>query len=164
MLLPALLTDLLFAGKESGAEIRIEEKNPAMAEVLSGYGEAILRQAGIGGSIRVTAKREEALKAADCVLYAGDPQAASRFFQDRSALGSDNEEDPGLTDQARVNGGIGGLLHALRAGQEILRLCDAMEKACPKTLVVNLGQPVARTTKVFLDLGYRCLGLGRTPM
>ena len=77
MLLPALLTDLLFAGKESGAEIRIEEKNPAMAEVLSGYGEAILRQAGIGGSIRVTAKREEALKAADCVLYAGDPQAAA---------------------------------------------------------------------------------------
>ena len=164
MLLPALLTDLLFAGKESGAEIRIEEKNPAMAEVLSGYGEAILRQAGIGGSIRVTAKREEALKAADCVLYAGDPQAASRFFQDRSALGSDNEEDPGLTDQARVNGGIEGLLHTLRAGQAVMELCDEMAEACPDALVINLGQPVARTTRIFLDRGFRCCGMGRTPL
>ena len=164
MLLPALLTDLLFAGKESGAEIRIEEKNPAMAEVLSGYGEAILRQAGIGGSIRVTAKREETLKAADCVLYAGDPQAASRFFQDRSALGSDNEEDPGLTDQARVNGGIEGLLHTLRAGQAVMELCDEMAEACPDALVINLGQPVARTTRIFLDRGFRCCGMGRTPL
>ncbi|MBR2603016.1 MAG: hypothetical protein IKE08_10075, partial [Clostridia bacterium] len=164
MLLPALLTDLLFAGKESGAEIRIEEKNPAMAEVLSGYGEAILRQAGIGGSIRVTAKREEALKAADCVLYAGDPQAASRFFQDRSALGSDNEEDPGLTDQARVNGGIEGLLHTLRAGQAVMALCDEMAEACPDALVINLGQPVAQTTRIFLDRGFRCCGMGRTPL
>ena len=137
MLLPALLADLLFAGKETGAQVAAEEGNPAMREVLEG---------------------------ADCVIYAGDPQAASRFFMDRSALESDREEDPGLTDQARVNGGIEGLLHAMRAGREILRLCDAMDENCPGALVINLGQPMARTTAVFLDRGYRCLGLGRTPM
>ena len=104
------------------------------------------------------------LSGADCVIYAGDPQAASRFFMDRSALGSDNEEDPGLTDQARVNGGIGGLMHTLRAGKAILGLCDSMDETCPGALVINLGQPVARTTAIFLDRGYRCLGMGRTPM
>ena len=167
MLLPTLLTDLLFAGKERDAEIVLEEKNGAMAELLTGYGEVILKKAGLGGSIRTTGNREEALRGADCVLYAGDPQAASRFFMDRAALESGyekNPEDPGLTDQARVNGGIGGLLHALRAGQAVLNLCDAMEKACPETLVINLGQPVARTTEIFLRRGFQCLGLGRTPL
>ena len=163
-LLPALFADLLFAGKEPDAEITVEEGNPAMREVLQGYGDAVIRHAGIGGKLTVTGDRGEALKGADCVIYAGDPQAASRFFMDRNALGSDREEDPGLTDQARVNGGIGGLMHALRAGKAILSLCDSMDEYCPEALVINLGQPMARTTAVFLDRGYRCLGLGRTPM
>ena len=163
-LLPALLTDLLFAGAEANAEVTVEEGNPAMQELLQGYGEKIFAKAGKGGSFQAFAEREKVLEGADCVIYAGDCQAASRFFQDRSALGSDEEEDPGLTDQARVNGGIEGLLHALRAGEMILKLCDDMDKACPKALVINLGQPVARTTEVFEERGYRCYGMGRTPM
>ena len=164
MLLPTLLTDLLFAGKEPDAEAAVEEANEAMRGVLQGYGDAVFRRAGIGGRIRVSGNREEVLSGADCVIYAGDPQAASRFFMDRSALESDREEDPGLTDQARVNGGIGGLLHALRAGKAVLKLCGDMDRCCPGAVVVNLGQPVARTTAVFLDRGYRCYGMGRTPL
>ena len=163
-LLPALLTDLLFAGAEENAEVTVEEGNPAMQELLQGYGEKIFAKAGKGGTFQVFSEREKVLEGADCVIYAGDCQAASRFFQDRSALGSDEEEDPGLTDQARVNGGIEGLLHALRAGEMILKLCDDMDKYCPKALVINLGQPVARTTAVFEGRGYRCYGMGRTPM
>ena len=163
-LLPALLTDLLFAGAEANAEVTVEEDNPAMQELLQGYGEKIFAKAGKGGTFQVFSEREKVLEGADCVIYAGDCQAASRFFQDRSALDSDEEEDPGLTDQARVNGGIEGLLHALRAGEVILKLCDDMDKYCPKALVINLGQPVARTTAVFEDRGYRCYGMGRTPM
>ena len=163
-LLPALLTDLLFAGNGADADVTVEEGNPAMQELLQGYGEKIFAKAGKGGTFRVSADRAEVLKDADSVIYAGDPQAASRFFQDRSALGSDEEEDPGLTDQARVNGGIEGLLHALRAGEAVLDLCDAMDEACPEAVVINLGQPVARTTEVFERRGYRTYGLGRTPM
>ena len=163
-LLPALLTDLLFAGNGADADVAVEEGNPAMQELLQGYGEKIFAKAGKGGTFRVSADRAEVLKDADSVIYAGDPQAASRFFQDRSALGSDEEEDPGLTDQARVNGGIEGLLHALRAGEAVLDLCDAMDEACPEAVVINLGQPVARTTEVFERRGYRTYGLGRTPM
>ena len=163
-LLPALLTDLLFAGAEANAEVTVEEGNPAMQELLQGYGEKIFAKAGKGGSFQAFAEREKVLEGADCVIYAGDCQAASRFFQDRNALGSDDEDNPGLTDQARVNGGIEGLLHALRAGEMILKLCDDMDKACPKALVINLGQPVARTTEVFEERGYRCYGMGRTPM
>jgi len=163
MLLPTLLTDLLFASKQP-ASLTLEEANPAMREVLQGYGDAVLRKAGLGGSLLVTADRREALSGADCVLYAGDCQPASRFAQDRSALEGEGDDDPGLTDQARVNGGLGGLMHALRAGEEALRLCDAMDECCPGALVINLGQPMARVTAVFLNRGYRCFGLGRTPL
>lgn len=164
MLLPALLADLLFAGKETDADVFAEETNPAMRDVLQGYGEAVFRKAGARGGITVSAERGEVLREADCVIYAGDPQAASRFFMDRNALGSDDEDNPGLTDQARVNGGIEGLMHALRAGKAVMRLCDEMDTYCPGTIVINLGQPMARTTAVFLNRGYRCFGMGRTPM
>ena len=164
MLLPALLADLLFAGKETDADVFAEETNPAMRDVLQGYGEAVFRKAGAHGGITVSAERGEVLRDADCVIYAGDPQAASRFFMDRNALGSDDEDNPGLTDQARVNGGIEGLMHALRAGKAVMRLCDDMDTYCPGTVVINLGQPMARTTAVFLNRGYRCFGMGRTPM
>lgn len=163
-LLPALLADLLFAGKEENAVLFVEEANPAMQELLTGYAGAIFAKAGIGGSLTASADRGQVLAGADCVLYAGDCQPGSRFFQDRSALGSDDDNDPGLTDQARVNGGIGGLMHTLRAGEEALRLCDAMDEHCPAALVINLGQPVARINTVFTNRGYRCFGMGRTPL
>ena len=163
-LLPALLTDLLFTKNAAEADVTVEESNPAMRELLQGYGDRIFEKAGKGGTFQVLSGRDEVLAGADCVIYAGDPQAASRFFQDRSALGSDEGDDPGLTDQARVNGGIEGLLHALRAGEAVLNLCDVMDKACPDAVVVNLGQPVARTTAVFEARGYRTCALGRTPL
>lgn len=51
------------------------------------------------------------------------------------------EDDPGLSDQARVHGGIEGLLHTLRQGEVVLDLCRNMRSACPKAIVVTLGQP-----------------------
>jgi len=162
-LLPTLLTDLLFVGKQA-ADVWIEEKNAAMQEVLQRYGEAIFRKSGVAGEIRAESRRADVLRGADCVIYAGDCMAASRFRQDREALSGSNEDDPGLTEQARVNGGIGGLMHTLRAGEYVLDLCEAMREHCPGALVVNLGQPVARTTAIFQAQGFRCFGLGRTPM
>ena len=123
MLLPTLLTDLLFAGKERDAEIVLEEKNGAMAELLTGYGEVILKKAGLGGSIRTTGNREEALRGADCVLYAGDPQAASRFFMDRAALESGNEKKQltvSAEDKSRLYGfALGGTVSAGETGGTI---------------------------------------------
>ena len=167
-LLPTLLTDLLFVGKQSAA-VALEEKNSAMQDVLQRYGEAVIldaqhRHPGLKASISVTSSRRDVLTDADCVIYAGDCMAASRFKMDREALSGVEEDDPGLTEQARVNGGIGGLLHTLRQGELVLDLCQAMQDYCPDAVVVNLGQPVARTSIMFEQAGFRCYGLGRTPL
>lgn len=161
-LLPTMLTDLLFVSRQC-ATVAIEERNPAMQDVLQRYGEAIMTQAGLGGSLLVTRERAEVLREADCVIYAGDVMPASRFRMDREALSGDeeNEEDPfSLVDQARVNGGIGGLLHTLRQGEVVLDLCQQMQTLCPNALVITMGQPIARTVAMFEDQGFRTYGLG----
>lgn len=163
-LLPSLLADLLFSEKLT-ADVCVEDRNPAMQEVLQRYGDTVMRFAGIGGTLTVDDQRRTLLQGADCVIYAGDCMAASSFRQDYQALSGpeDAPDDPGLTDQARVNGGIGGLLHTLRQGGQVLDLCDAMQEACPHALVITLGQPVARTTALFAQRGFRTYGLAPSP-
>ena len=163
MLLPTLLADLLFAGNE-GADTAVYENNPAMQGVLQGYMDAIYQKRGLGGRALVSEDLPQVLEEADCVIYAGDCMPASRFRMDRDALAGTSEEDPGLSDQARVNGGLGGLMHALRGGNKVLDLCEEMVYACPDALVMNLAQPMARICAVFADAGFRCYGLGPTPL
>ena len=163
MLLPTLLADLLFAGNE-GADTAVYENNPAMQGVLQGYMDAIYQKRGLGGRALVSEDLPQVLEEADCVIYAGDCMPASRFRMDRDALAGTSEEDPGLSDQARVNGGLGGLMHALRGGNKVLDLCEEMSYACPDALVINLAQPMGRICAVFADAGFRCYGLGPTPL
>lgn len=163
MLLPTLLADLLFAGNE-GADTAVYENNPAMQGVLQGYMDAIYQKRGLGGRALVSEDLPQVLEEADCVIYAGDCMPASRFRMDWDALAGPSEEDPGLSDQARVNGGLGGLMHALRGGNKVLDLCEEMTYACPDALVINLAQPMGRICAVFADAGFRCYGLGPTPL
>lgn len=163
MLLPTLLADLLFAGNE-GADTAVYENNPAMQGVLQGYMDAIYQKRGLGGRALVSEDLPQVLEEADCVIYAGDCMPASRFRMDRDALAGTSEEDPGLSDQARVNGGLGGLMHALRGGNKVLDLCEEMTYACPDALVINLARPMGRICAVFADAGFRCYGLGPTPL
>ncbi len=160
-LLPSLLADAYFACKWP-VELAIEERQDALGDLLGRYADAVLRQSGVEGRVLVTASRGEALRGADAVVYAGDYLAASRFRMDREALLGD-EDDPGLSDQARVNGGLGGLMHTLRQGELLRQLCDAMEEACPNAVVVTMGQPVGRTAAILEKRGHRAWGLGPSP-
>ena len=156
-LLPSLLADLFFAHR-SAADVRLWEKNEAMRDLLGGYGGAVCRKAG-RGTVRACAAQAEALEGADCVIYAGDPMAASRFRMDREALSGAGDNDPGLSDQARVLGGLGGLMHTLRQGEAVFDICDAMDAACPDAFVISLGEPVGRTAAMFAMRGRRAWGL-----
>ena len=172
MLLPSLMADLFFSMK-CPARLCVEERNPVMQAVLQRYGDAVLAHAPCKGTLEVDGDRRAMLKDADAVLYAGDLMAATRFRQDREALSGvepeegaaeDAEEDPGLTDQARVNGGIGGLMHTLRQGEVIYGLMDELRELCPNAIVITLGEPVARTVSMFSRGGFRCWGLGKSPL
>ena len=162
-LLPSYLADLLFAEKQP-ADIAIEERNEAMADLLRRYAEACLQKAGLGGSVLVSRSTREVLQGADCVIYAGDVMPGSRFRMDREALSGVNEGDAGLSDQARVNAGVGGLMHSLRQGSAVLDLAEKMREEAPGALVITLGQPIATTLRLFSWAGFRCFGLGHSPL
>ena len=163
MLLPTLLTDVLFAGHEA-ADIAVFEKNGAMADVLQKYMYAVYDKAGIGGMPIVSGDLDEVLDEADCVAFDDDCMPGSRFRMDQEALSGTEGDDQGLSDQARVNGGLGGLLHTLRCGEKALSLCERMRECCPEALVISLVQPVGRICRVFEDAGFRCYGLAPTPL
>ena len=163
VLLPSLLTDLLEAG-QAAPEICVEEKNSSMQELLEGYARRCLDRAGHGGSFRAVSSRRELLDGADCVLYAGDLMAQSRFDQDRQALMSPQEGETGLEDQARVNGGIGGLLHTLRQGAQLMPLCEDIHAHAPHARILCLSQPMSRCLEIFHALGLTALGLGTSPL
>ena len=156
-LLPALLADLFFAHK-SEAEAAVLERNEAMRDLAERYGLAVTKRAGCG-HVTATADRAEALRGADCVIYAGEPMAASRFRMDREALSGAEEDDPGLSDQARTLGGLGGLMRTLRQGDAVYDLCGAMRDLCPGALVITLGEPVGRTVEMFRARGFAAWGL-----
>ncbi|MBR3493786.1 MAG: hypothetical protein IKH38_00010 [Clostridia bacterium] len=160
-LLASMLADLCFAHK-ADAEVWILEKNEAMRELLARYGRAVTDKAGCG-RVELSANREEVLRDADCVIYAGDLMASSRFRMDQEALSppEDAAQEAGLRDQARPLGGIGGLMHTLRQGEVIAELCEEMRGCCPDALVITLGAPVGRTVSLFERGGFRAAGLTR---
>ncbi len=162
-LLPSLLTDLLQAG-HLRCDVFMEEKNGAMQSLLEGYGNACFKHAELGGSFHATASRQEVLHQADVVIYAGDVMAASRFDQDRQSLMSPEEGQTGLENQARVLGGIGGLMHTLRQGSFIRPLCEDIRRICPSALVICMAEPVARCTEMFRLYGFQVMGLGKSPI
>ena len=55
-LLPTLLTDLLFAGRQA-AEVMVEERNAAMQDVLRRYGQAVCDHSGVAAHVTVTGDR-----------------------------------------------------------------------------------------------------------
>ena len=162
-LLPTLLADLLFACKEP-AELALTEPKPELRDLLARYGRAVVLRSGLNARVHVSEQLTDALNGADAVIYAGDCMPASRFQMDRDALSGVEEDDPGLLEQARVNGGLAGLMHTLRQGDRVQALCDAMDAACPNALVIHLAQPTARVTAMFENRGYTTYGLGRSPM
>ena len=117
-LLPTLLTDLLFAGKARDAEIALEEKNPAMGAVLQGYGDAVFRQAGLGGSLRTDTDREAVLRDADALIPAwgtGSGSPADRVGFENSAIGRSSAAGiASLAAGARRAGAAAGAAHARR--------------------------------------------------
>ena len=157
-LLTGILADWLFAS-EASVQVWLEERGSAMQDVLQRYADAVCASKPGRGSLKVSGRRREVLQGADCVIYAGDLMAASRFRMDREALNGVDGDDEGLTDQARVCGGLGGLMHTLRQGEPVYALCDEMADLCPQAVVITLGQPVARTAAMFAGRGFRVYGL-----
>lgn len=161
--LPGLAADLFFACKLN-CQVWLHEPNEAMGQLAVKYLTALIDHAGIESEAHYTADLSEALKGADGVIYADACQNGSSFLNDREALKGNEEDDPGLTNQARPWGGLEGLMMTLRVGGKALTLCEAMAEACPQAMVINLSKPMNQLTALFHQQGFRAYGLDGGPL
>lgn len=161
--LPGLAADLFFACKLP-CQLCIHEANEAMGQLAQDYLAALIRHAGVEGQARFTPDLKEALTGAEGVIYADACQNASSFLNDREALKGSDENDPGLTNQARPQGGLEGLMMTLRVGGRALDLCEAMAEYCPRAIVINLSQPLNQITALFQQQGFAAYGLEGGPL
>lgn len=156
--LPSLAADLFFAHKVN-CEIWLHESNGTLGKLAQDYLNELIAHGRAEASAHFTSDLKEALQDADCVIYADECQNASRFFNDREALKSPDENDAGLTDQARPWTGLEGLMMTLRVGGKALKLCETMGEACPQAVVINLSKPLSQVTALFHQQGFTAYGL-----
>jgi len=156
--LPSLAADLFFANKVN-CEIWLYEGNGTLGKLAQDYLSGLIAHGKAKASAHFTSDLEEALTGADAVIYADECQNASRFFNDREALKSPDENDAGLTDQARPWAGLEGLLMTLRVGSKALKLCEVMKTVCPHAVVINLSKPLSQLTALFHQQGFTAYGL-----
>ena len=164
-LLPSLAADLFFSVRQE-CQVWILEKNPAMAKLLADYLRAVIDKSGVRAKAFAAANEKTVLEGASAVIYADELQPGSRFEMDREALQGPREDkdNPGLTDQLRLSGGLEGLMRALRAGEPLFALTDQMQSACPNAFIINLAEPLSRTTLMFHHAGFQVIGLGGAPL
>ncbi|MBQ8537083.1 MAG: hypothetical protein IJ461_06760 [Clostridia bacterium] len=156
--LPSLAADLFFANKVN-CEVWLHEGNGTLAKLAQDYLSTLADYAKAEASAFFTSDLKEALAGANAVIYADECQNSSRFFNDREALKSPDEKDPGLIDQARPWAGLEGLMMTLRVGSKALDLCEAMQEACPQAVVINLSKPLSQLTALFTQQGFTAYGL-----
>ena len=158
-LLPSLLADMFYAARTEGLLV-MHEPDAGMAELYEAYAGRVLDNAPVSGGFKALGDPAEVLRTADCVILSDSRECVSRFQMDRQALGGTDEGSEGLSNQARVGGGIGGLLFTMRQGTSVSALADVIKANAPDAFVVNLTRPLSQMTALLRAMGISAIGLG----
>jgi len=100
------------------------------------HGDYVSKKLNRNVKIIATTDRDQAIKDADFVICA--------LEKDRNIYWSQDFHIPrkyGFKQVYGENGGVGSLFHALRNIKVIISLARAMEKLCPKALLLNFSNP-----------------------
>jgi 6-phospho-beta-glucosidase len=134
-------------------ELVLLDPDQERLEVVGGLAGRMLRRAGFGGRLALTARREEALDGADFVvvqLRVGGQ--AQRLVDETLPL------EFGCIGQETT--GPGGFAKALRTVPVVLELAEeTSRRSAPGAWLVDFTNPVGIVTQALLDEGHRAIGL-----
>lgn len=133
------LSDFLFDHRIHGSEIALVDPNTEALDIMSGAAKAMARDAGVEVRISSFTEREKALEDCDFVILSAEVQGARRWEMDRSVLVA-----AGMPDQARENGGMGGLLKSFRQCTLAVNVARDMERLCPEAWLLVTSNPLPR--------------------
>ena len=136
---PTVLYDAIVRHRLSDCELVLVDTNEASANAIMGLGMKMAKDMRCGISIRVSTERKDSLSGADFVILSASVQGTSRWSVDYQIL-----KEAGIAEQARENGGMGGLTYALRSISLALDICRDMERLCPKAMLLDVTNPMPR--------------------
>lgn len=156
---PAILEDLLVRYR-LGAELWLVDADLDMAELTARAADAIAKSFGLSTQIYYTTQIEKAIPGADAVIVCAD-------FLDEEAWKLDYEalDEVGLGKQARLYGGLGGVMQTLRACGFIAEIAEQMRASCPDEAFLLLcdngygGLHLCRACEAARIMGVKAYGL-----
>lgn len=152
---PELVTDLALIPEVHGAELVLQDIDPAALERMLPLARLICEQAGSEIRASATLEREVALTGADYVIY-------SVAIGGLKAVQADLEIPAryGVRLPVGMNVGPAGISRALRHIPPTLELCRQMERYCPEAWLINLTNPMTQLTWVATrESAIRTIGL-----
>ena len=135
---PIIVQDILLSEKlcKNGLEIYLMDINLSHLDHVYKHGQYVNKKLKRNAKIIKTIDRDEAIFNADFVICA--------LEKDRNIYWSQDFHIPrkyGFKQVYGENGGVGSLFHALRNIKVIIELAKAMEKLCPKSMLLNFSNP-----------------------
>ena len=156
---PAILEDLLVRYR-IGTELWLVDADLDMAELTARAADAIAKSFGVTIHIYYTTQIEKAIPGADAVIVCADFLDEAAWKMDYEAL-----DEVGLGKQARLYGGLGGVMQTLRACGFIAGIAEQMRAACPDEAVLLLcdngfgGLHLCRACEAARMMGVKAYGL-----
>ncbi|MCL6265982.1 hypothetical protein [Flagellimonas myxillae] len=135
---PIIVQDILLSNAlcRNGLEIHLMDVEESHLEHVVKHGEYVNQKLKRKAKIVATTNRDSAIKNADFVICA--------LEKDRNVYWSQDFHIPrkyGFRQVYGENGGVGSLFHALRNIKVIVDLAKAMERLCPKAMLLNFSNP-----------------------
>jgi len=136
---PTVLADAILKHRLSGLELSLVDLNLDAAEAMAGVGRRMAADAGVDIHFNVTDDYTAALAGADFVIVSAAVQGFKRWMMDYEIL-----KELHIPDQARENGGVGGLMYSFRSITLLMDIAKKMEKLCPNALLLIVTNPLPR--------------------
>jgi alpha-galactosidase len=135
---PSSLRDILLSDplNENGLHVVLMDKVAEHLTDIAAYAPFLRKKLGREAQISSTTDLEAAVDGADFVITAIDVQRFLRWTQDFHV-----PRRYGFHQVFGENGGPGGLFHALRNMGPMIDIARAMERLCPRALMLNFSNP-----------------------
>lgn len=131
--------DLIIDNRVTDGELALVDVDADALAVMASAARRMSSDAGAGMDVTTHTHHRDALPGAHAVIFSAEVQGALRWKTDYGILAR-----AGMPDQARENGGMGGLLKAFRQCTLAVSVARDMESACPGAPMLVTANPLPR--------------------
>jgi len=136
---PTVIHDLIVKHRQQDATLALVDLNKEAVELMAAVAQKVAEEEDVNIKIIAETERENVLPGADYVIVSAALQGFKRWQMDYQIL-----KDMGIAEQARENGGLGGLMYTFRSITLVHSIARDMGKHCPQASLLVVTNPLPR--------------------